>query len=134
RVAARFYQRLTPDDRQRFLAGEDGTTQGLDEELRRAVLYDRFLSHIEDSRVQRLAHPGLVLRRVTADLVRLVLAGPCGLGEIDATTATELIEKLADEIWLVRRTPDGLRHQPDVRRAMLRMMSEDPEYAELARR
>jgi hypothetical protein len=134
RVAARFYQRLTPDDRQRFLVGEDGTIQGLDEELRRAVLYDRFLSHIKDSRVQRLAHPGLVLRRVTADLVRLVLAGPCGLGEIDATTATELIEKLADEIWLVRRTPDGLRHQPDVRRAMLNMMSEDPGYAELARR
>jgi hypothetical protein len=134
RVAARFYQRLTPDDRQRFLAGEDGTTHVLDEELRRAVLYDRFLSHIEDGRVQRLAHPGLVLRRVTADLVRLLLAGPCGLGEIDATTATELIEKLADEIWLVRRTPDGLRHQPDVRRAMLRMMSEEPEYAGLARR
>jgi hypothetical protein len=134
RVAARFYLRLEPAERQRFLAGEADAALGLDAEMRRAVLYDRFLSHIDDCRVQRLAHPGLVLRRVTASLVRHVLAGLCGLGEIDANTAIALTEKLADEIWLVRRTPDGLRHQPDVRRAMLRMMSEDPEHAETARR
>jgi hypothetical protein len=133
RVAARFYLRLPPADRRRFLAGETGATAGLDAELRRAVLYDRFLSRIDDQRVRQLAHPGLVLRRVTADLVQYVLAGLCGLGEIDASTAAALTGKLADEIWLVRSAPDGLRHQPDVRRAMLRMMSADPEYAAIAR-
>lgn len=134
RVAARFYRRLSKAERKRFAAEPHRGSARLDHELRRAVLYDRFLDHIRDRRVRALAHPGLALRRVTPSLVRHILAVYCGLGVIGDAEARTLTEKLADEVWLVRATPDGLRHQPDVRRAMLRMMSEDPEQAETVRR
>jgi hypothetical protein len=130
RVAARFYRNLPRAERRQFVATAHEDHPGLDDELRSAVLYDRFLNHIHDQRVRRLAHPGLVLRRVTPALVQHVLAPHCALGEVGERTARELTERLADEVWLVRTTPDGLRHHPDVRRAMLRMMTGDPARAE----
>jgi AAA ATPase domain len=133
RVAARFFDRLSTEERQRFAADVRREGTGLDEDLRRAVLYDRYLDHIADERVRKLAHPGLALRRVTPYLVRHILAVHCGLGNIDGRTAHELTERLADEVWLVRSTPDGLRHQPDVRRAMLNMMTDDPDHAAAVR-
>jgi hypothetical protein len=133
RVVARFYRRLSKVERRRFVAEPHLRNAKLDHELRRAVLYDRFLDHIRDQRVRVLAHPGLALRRVTPGLVREVLAVHCGLGGIGEEEARELTTKLADEVWLVRSTPDGLRHQPDVRRAMLRMMSDDPDHGETVR-
>lgn len=129
RVAARFFERLSTEERRHFSADVRRGSSGLDQDLRRAVLYDRYLDHIGDDHVRLLAHPGLALRRVTPALVRHILAIHCGLGEVDDTTASELTDKLADEVWLVRPTPDGLRHQPDVRRAMLRMMTTDPDHA-----
>ncbi|MEV4131720.1 ATP-binding protein [Dactylosporangium sp. NPDC049742] len=134
RVAARFYKRLSVAARTDFLAGDDAVTGQLDARVRRAVLYDRFLNHIADPRVRQLAHPGLALRRVTPPLVRHVLAVACGLGPVDDDTARRLTKQLAGEVWLVKDTPDGLRHQPDVRRGMLRMMSADPKYGETVRR
>ncbi|MDV5145819.1 ATP-binding protein [Streptomyces sp. SBC-4] len=126
-VAARFVGRLDPEERASFLSA-DAMDPGLDAELRRAVLYDRFLDHIGDDRVRRLAHPGLILRRVTPELVREVLAEPCGFKEMTTDAATDLVERLADEVWLVRRAPDGsLRHVPEARRAMLALMARDPE-------
>ncbi|MEU7297924.1 ATP-binding protein [Streptomyces exfoliatus] len=125
-VAARFVGRLDPEERASFLSA-DAMDTGLDQELRRAVLYDRFLDHIGDDRVRRLAHPGLVLRRVTPELVREVLAEPCGFTEMTTEEATDLVDRLADEVWLVRRAADGsLRHVPEVRRAMLALMARDP--------
>lgn len=132
RIAARFLAKLDPDERMRFVA--EGAVEGsdqLDAEVLRAVLYDRFLGHVRDPDVQQLAHPGLALRRVTPELVEHVLAGPCGLTGVDAARATDLVERLADEVWLVTRDADGsLRHRSDVRRAMIRFMRADPDRAE----
>ncbi|BCB83282.1 hypothetical protein Psuf_005950 [Phytohabitans suffuscus] len=133
RVAARYAGHLDPAERDAFLAAGPEATRALDDELRRAVLYDRFLAHIEDDRVRALAHPGLVLRRVTPALIRHVLAPLCGLDEIDDETAGELFELLADEVWLVTRDGESLHHRSDVRRAMLRMMLDDPSQAGTAR-
>ena len=132
-VAARFYGGLADGPRREFLAGDPLSSGGLTEELRQAVLYGRFLEHIADEQVRKLAHPGLALRRVTPDLVRHVLADKCGLGVIDQETAERLVARLAAEVWLVTETPDGLHHRSDVRRAMLTLMSGDPEYAEVVR-
>jgi AAA ATPase-like protein len=134
RVAARLYAKLTPEERQGFLSTAGETHGKLSQEVRQAVLFDRFLNHIRDKDVRRLAHPGLVLRLVTPDLVRHVLARHCGLGEIDQRTAEGLVDRLSDEVWLVKSTRDGLRHQPDVRRSMLRMMQADPAHADTVRR
>ncbi|WP_309116982.1 ATP-binding protein [Saccharothrix sp.] len=132
RVAARFYGKLSDAERRRFVATAHETHPGLDDELRAAVLYDRFLSHIRDERVRRLAHPGLVLRRVTPDLVRHVLAPHCDL-DLDHGDEHTLVDLLADEVWLVAEAPDGLRHHHEVRRAMLRMMTGDPRHGHRVR-
>src|SRR4029453_15352476 len=42
-----------------------------------AELYRRVLHRIRDDDVQKLAHPGLVLRRITPEVIQHVLAGPC---------------------------------------------------------
>jgi hypothetical protein len=132
-VAARFVRKLTTEDRESFLSG-DRLDAALDEDLRRAVLYDRFLNHIGDDDVKRLAHPGLLIRRVTPQVIREVLAEPCGFVNMSNEQSERLFERLADEVWLVRRAEDGsLRHQPEVRRPMVAMMSRDPKMRARAR-
>ncbi|WP_033341831.1 hypothetical protein [Catenuloplanes japonicus] len=129
RVAARFFTHLSDDERATFIAGNAGSVRDFDGDLRRELLYQRFLGHIPDPRVRRLAHPGLVLRRVTPALIRHVLAPHCGLGPLTDADAAELLERLADEVWLVKRDGDEVRHLPDVRRAMLHLMTSDPDHA-----
>lgn len=110
--------------RRRRLAGE------VDDMLIRGVLYDRLLNHITDPDVRRLAHPGLVLRQVTPALIQHVLAPVCGVEVPDSRRAHELFEELARELDLVELVgPDTLRHRPDVRRVMLRLLAADNEDA-----
>jgi hypothetical protein len=96
-------------------------------------LYRRILQHIADLEVRALAHPGLVLRRVTAEVIRKVLSGPCGVAVPDKARADDLFEKLAREVSLVTREGDVLTHRPDVRRVMLGQLRNDPEKRELVR-
>lgn len=132
-VAARFVRRLKASERESFLGG-GRLDPALDEVLRRAVLYDRFLHHIGDEDVKRLAHPGLLIRRVTPQIVKEVLAEPCGFKSMSDEQSERLVDRLADEVWLVRRADDGsLKHQPEVRRPMLAMMSRDPKMREKIR-
>ena len=108
----------------------DLTKEGaiLDKELVQGVLYDRILQHIRDAKARKLAHPGLVLRRVTWRLIRDVLANPCELGQVDESEARRLWAALGDEVWLVDRDAkrsDVLIHRSDIRRLMLRLMAKD---------
>ena len=94
-------------------------------------LYDRILKHIRDPELRKLAHPGLVLRRITAELIREVLAEPCGL---DPARAEALFDGLRREVSLVEEAPDkSLRHRTDVRRIMLRVMLRSKQYQETIR-
>jgi hypothetical protein len=84
-------------------------------------LYERVLGHVHDPDVKALAVPGLVLRYVTPELIRKVLAGPCKLGDVDGDRANTIFEKLGDEVALVVQ---GDRHQslelrPELRRIVL---------------
>lgn len=97
-VAARFYHGLDAEARREVLVGDPLSADKLTADIRKAVLYERVLSHIPDEQVRKLAHPGLLLRRVTPELVRNVLAGPCGLGEIDQRQAVRLARRLEDEV------------------------------------
>lgn len=92
-------------------------------------LYSRILERITDPDLHKLAHPGLVVRRVTPTIIQQVLAGPCELGEIDLDRASQLFEKLKCQVDLVVLEPDGaVRHQQDVRRVMLKLLeSEKPD-------
>ncbi|RXH25496.1 hypothetical protein XH84_31370 [Bradyrhizobium nanningense] len=102
------------------------------------VLYSRFLDRIKDHKlskdpndtrtipkedIRKLAHPGLALRTVTAELIRDVLAIPCGLGDIDIERARELLRALSKEAWLVDSYgPNEVRHVTNLRRLMLPML------------
>jgi len=89
-------------------------------ELAMQFLYERILNRIEDKRVRALAHPGLILRRITPDLIHRVLALPCDLEPLSAEEAQDLFHRLAEHVWLVRSESSRvLSHRRDLRRLML---------------
>jgi len=89
-------------------------------------LYHRILGHIHDPKVRQLAHPGLVLRRITPELIRHVLTGPCHLDIRTDTEARALFGKLRREVALVTAvSDDALEHRRDLRRLMLGFLEED---------
>jgi len=95
--------------------------------LTQAYLYGRILKRIrtDDKDIVKIAHPGLALRRVTADLIQEVLAPTCGLGPISQERAQELFLKLTRQVWLVEPTLNSqvVRHRRHVRTQMMRALS-----------
>ena len=91
-------------------------------EALQARLYGRVLGHIQDPEARKLAFPGLLLRRINADIVEQVLAGPCDL-KISADTggAFGLITRMAREVALVSidSKSGDLVYLPYLRRVML---------------
>ncbi len=83
-------------------------------------LTDRILNRLSDD-LKSLADPGLVLRKVSPELVRTVLAEPCGLGQLSDQEAADMLGALEGHIWLVQPIDGGraVRHRSDVRRMML---------------
>jgi hypothetical protein len=95
----------------------------VDHELNQGWLYRRYLSRIRDLEVERLAHPGLVLRQVSPALIREVLAVPCGVDVPSDEVAEDLFERLAHQASLVtRERPNMVKHRSDVRKRMLRAL------------
>lgn len=106
------------------------------EEVIRGQLYHRVLDRIHDPEVRALAHPGMVLRRVTPALIRDVLADVAQVGPISAHRAQELFDGLRAEHTLVEVEADGaLRYREDVRGPMVAAMKADqPEATERVHR
>lgn len=95
-------------------------------ELIRGQLYRRVLDHIHDPRVRALAHPGMILRRITPEIISEVLASICEIDLDGPDDARMLFEALAREHTLVRRAEDGsLRYREDVRRPVLTLLTAD---------
>lgn len=89
-------------------------------------LYQRLLDHIKDGDVRKLAHPGLVLRRITPALIQHVLAIPCQLQVSTPEQAEDLYERLKQDVTLVETDSDGiLRHRADVRQVMVQNLADD---------
>lgn len=91
-------------------------------------LYERILGHIRDREVpevRKLAFPGLVLRRLTPEIISEVLAAPCKLTlpsepEARKQATQNLFDALRKETFLVDpRGVNSLRHRTDIRRVML---------------
>ncbi len=124
-------ERLQPDDleefrqpRFMFLKTEESRVQ--------SYLYRRILKRIDNPEVRKIAHPGMVLRRLTPELILQVLAEPCELAVKTLDQARELCDALRKEGTLVLVGEDGaLEHRPDLRRAMLTLLWRDqPEKVE----
>jgi hypothetical protein len=109
-----------------FIAQADALAK-VSVELVQGILYRRILGHIADPDVVKVAYPGLAVRRVTVGVLREVLAEPCGF---DPDRAEAIFERLQKDVAMFDlEDPDTLRHRPDVRRLMLRIMREDPKQA-----
>ncbi len=86
-----------------------------------AALYERLLRRIRNVELRKIAAPGLLVRRLTEDLIREVLAVPCKL-DLDAETPARLMAAAETEGQLFSRRegdPHALWHRPDVRGTML---------------
>ncbi|MDP2270463.1 MAG: AAA family ATPase [Archangium sp.] len=105
-----------------FLAKALGT---FDSEQITVQLYSRELDHLRDEHLRKIVNPGFILRRLTWQLIREVLAVPCGLGEVTEERARALFDKLALHISLVSRDRDTLVHRPDVRTPLLKLIRRD---------
>src|SRR5204863_4044438 len=79
----------------------------------------RIVNHVRDPIAQRLAWPGLVVRRVTKEIVRELLAKHCGIRPEDAERA---FTALSQEVWMVYYEGEALRHRPDLRARTLPLM------------
>lgn len=106
-----------------------------DEQIQ-GLIYQRYLQQIHDVDVRKLAHPGLVLRRITPEIIENVLADPCGVvirrltigyeGKVAGRTAQELFDAMAREVSLVSQDIDGeLRHRPELRTVMLELLQQN---------
>src|ERR1051325_6983126 len=92
----------------------------LESEVIQGFLYKRILNHIHDPEVRKLAHPGMVHRRVSPELILEVLAGPCEVKVEDLDAARALFAKLSREVSLVAWHEEGvLLHRQDLRGIML---------------
>jgi hypothetical protein len=111
RLAIDILRKSDHDDPLLDLELQEGQIQG--------QLYRRILKHIEDPNVREIAHPGLVVRVVTPDVIRYVLARPCGIAVPDDDTALRLYNQLEREATLVHSDNQALRHRGDVRKLML---------------
>jgi hypothetical protein len=109
---------------------------GFDRRFAQAFLYRRILGRLreDDKDLVKIAHPGLLLRRVTPLLIQHVLAAPCELGNPDETRSRALFQLLAGQVWLVQGTanPDVVIHRRDLRRLMLQAMTAEDNLRALA--
>ena len=102
------------------------------------MLYRRILEHIgdrqKDETLAAIAHPGLVLRRVTPELIEEVLFKVLKIKvPTPSVTARDLFNRLRREVWLVQDAgTDAVTHRIDLRRTMLRLI--DADRRETARR
>lgn len=95
------------------------------EEVSSAFLYRLLLSRIDDPLLKKLAHPGLIVRRINAEVIRQVLAPALGLGSLTAERADELFDQLATQHWLVEADPGApryLKHRSDMRALLLPLL------------
>jgi hypothetical protein len=108
------------------LKTKEGLLRKLDDAAIQVQLFTRILEHIHEPDVAKLAHPGLVLRRITPELIFKVLAGPCEVDVPDMERARKLFEELGREVALVSQAGDNaLVHRTDLRKVMLEPLRKD---------
>ena len=132
RLAARLVQEDAGLQALDSVRTRDAFLMRLDAALVQGMLYERLLGQLglRDKQLFKLAHPGLVLRRVTPDIILHLLAGHCGLELTGADEAQVLFDQLRNCVWVVEQMADGsLRHRPDLRSIMLPLLVADTRFS-----
>lgn len=104
--------------------------KSLHPELAAAMLYRILLSRIEDDTLRRLADPGLIVRRISAELLVTVIGPAVDLPNLTDTEGEELFSALARQHWLVEPDPgdpDFVRHRRDMRALLLPLLYQESE-------
>lgn len=119
----RFVQANEPEDVEQLVRdGEKARRDAPTGEVGLRFVYERILNRIKSPRVQALAYPGVVLRRVTPELILVVLAPTCH-DRLDVRTladAQAAFTELAEHVWLVNRiATDTVVHRADMRRLLV---------------
>lgn len=107
---------------------EGSKKQSVDKNIIQAVLVQRNLRHVHDARLKKIAIPGILVRRITAEVIQRILAVPCGLGEITIDDAASLFEELKKEKFLITETTTGYSFRQDLRIALKDMITRLEEY------
>lgn len=130
RLAAEVLSRETDHNLDKL--GEEEFWQRVGDSIVQGQLYERIAGHLHEGPIKQLAIPGLVLRYLTWELIRDVLAGPCGVEVKDDVTAQSLFSELAREIALVRQGGDETKLvlRPELRRTVLDSFRKDTRSAD----
>ncbi len=107
-------------------SGIKGLLFRVDEQLIQGQLYTRILEHIHNEKVQQLAHPGMILRRVNPDIILNLLAPACRIEVESMDEAEQLFAELRREHGLVvMGEANTLMYRPEIRQAMIRLLKQD---------
>jgi V8-like Glu-specific endopeptidase len=121
RLAAVAVRQESQGDFQDFLA--ENLSERIDSDLIQGVLLRRVLGHIQSPEIRKLVHPGFAVRRISPEIIREVLAEPCGLDVSRKGREIELWNELARETALVLQdSPGTLMQRPELRRQMIQML------------
>lgn len=105
--------------------GPEELSEAIADEQVQGLLHARIVEHLDDPNLKKVASPGLIVRRITRDVIEQVLAEPCGL-QLEPTAVGALFESLRREVSLVELVdPDTVRHRSDVRLIMLPALRRD---------
>ena len=118
RVVVDLIARAIPEDRQK-LVGEISSDLDANEDFVARVYFKRIVGHVQHKLAKKLAWPGLIVRRVTEQIIREFLAPLC---DIPPECTQEAFDALAREVWMVTRDGDALRHRQDLRARTLPLM------------
>jgi len=105
----------------------------LRQERVQGYLFGRILNYLKDERLKKLVYPGILLRRVTPQLIWEVLKEPCEIEVQSIDDSTELFRSFEKVMGVVE--PDGnegLRFRLELRREILGdvLRVVDPKIAE----
>lgn len=106
-------------------------------EKKHEYLVNRILEQIHDPHVRKIAVPGMLLRSVSPDIIKDILAIPCNLGEIDSKTAEQIFNNLSRETSLISKCYDSnkLIFRQDLRKECEKMIyNKYPKESEQIRR
>jgi hypothetical protein len=118
RLAARVLAREGLSDVERAIDRQQ-LDEAIAEEQLQGMLHKRIVEHLDNDELKKLANPGLIVRRITTDVIRDVLADPCRI-DLSVTGEAELLELLQLEGSLVELVDDRtVKHRSDVRLIML---------------
>jgi hypothetical protein len=130
RILAQFARANDPGELDALASGGGHSGGKLAGEVAQRFLYTRIIERIRDPEVRKLASLGLVLRRVTPELLREILAEPCGFADPNRIVWEDLFAKLRAQVWLVEDEGTRVRHRRDLRRLVLpQILSSSAEAA-----